>query len=157
MNTIKAYVALGCFPVQDLDEVDEFSPIDEVAKAIVTLSGTGKEFNVFHVYNSHSVEMGDIIYALKDMGYNIDIVDESEFNDRLREMISDENMNQYVSPLINYNMDDDDIRAENDSDNSFTVKALYRLGFKWSLTSTDYIETTMDMLSTFGFFEANPD
>jgi len=149
--------ALGCFPVQDLDEVDEFSPIDEVAKAIVTLSGTGKEFNVFHVYNSHSVEMGDIIYALKDMGYNIDIVDESEFNDRLREMISDENMNQYVSPLINYNMDDDDIRAENDSDNSFTVKALYRLGFKWSLTSTDYIETTMDMLSTFGFFEANPD
>ena len=89
------------------------------------------------------------------MGYNIDIVDESEFNDRLREMISDENMNQYVSPLINYNMDDDDIRAENDFDNSFTVKALYRLGFKWSITSTDYIETSMDMLSTFGFFEAN--
>ena len=71
-------------------------------------------------------------------------------------MISDENMNQYVSPLINYNMDDDDIRAENDFDNSFTVKALYRLGFKWSITSTDYIEKSMDMLSTFGFFEANP-
>ncbi len=157
MNTIKAYVALGCFPVQDLDEVDEFSPIDEVAKAIVTLSGTGKEFNVFHVYNSHSVEMGDIIYALKDMGYDIDIIDESEFAKRLRDMISDEKMNQFISPLVNYNLDDDDIRVENDSDNSFTVKALYRLGFKWSLTSTDYIETTMDMLSAFGFFDINPD
>ncbi len=157
MNTIKAYVALGCFPVQDLDEVDEFSPIDEVAKAIVTLSGTGKEFNVFHVYNSHSVEMGDIIYALKDMEYNIDIVDESEFAKRLRDMISDEKMNQFISPLVNYNLDDDDIRVENDSDNSFTVKALYRLGFKWSLTSTDYIETTMDMLSAFGFFDINSD
>ena len=157
MNTLKAYVTLGCFPVEDLDVEDEFSPIDEVAKAIVTLSGADRKFNVFHVYNSHGVEMGDVIYALKDMGYNIDIVKEAEFTKRLRDMISDEKKNQYISPLVNYNLDDDDIRVENDSDNSFTVKALYRLGFKWSLTSTDYIETTMDMLSAFGFFDINPD
>ena len=37
--------------------------------------------------------------------------------------------------------------------NGFTVKALYRLGFKWSIIDMDYLKKTVEMLKTLGFFE----
>ena len=153
MNTIKAYVTLSCFPADQMAEKDEFSPIDEVARAVVLLSGTGSEFTVFNVYNSHSIELGDIIYTLKDMGFKIDILNDGDFNARLESMIEDESKNTYVSPLVNYNLDDDDIRVENTTSNTFTVTALYRLGFRWSITDEDYIRNSMEMLDMLGFFD----
>ena len=153
MNTLKAYVALGCFPVQEMDEMDEFSPIDEVAKATVLLSGTNREFTVFHAYNSHLVEMGDLIQALNDNDLKVDVVHEREYNDRLKAALADESINSSVSPLVNYKTDHDESIVENDVDNAFTIKALYRLGFHWHITDMDYIDSVILMLKTLGFFE----
>ena len=153
MNTLKAYAVLGCFPVEELYEQDEFSPVDEVARAVVMLSYTPDKFTVFHPYNSHSIEMGDVIDAMNKAGVKVDIVDSHRFEKKLRLAIRDENLNQYMSPLVGYNLEDDDIRVENDADNSFTVRALYRLGFKWPLTSTDYISKSIEMMKTLGFFD----
>ncbi|MBO4799532.1 MAG: SDR family oxidoreductase, partial [Lachnospiraceae bacterium] len=153
MNTLKAYVALGCFPVQEMDEMDEFSPIDEVAKATVLLSGTNREFTVFHAYNSHLVEMGDLVQALNDNDLKVDVVHEREYNDRLKAALADESINSSVSPLVNYKTDHDESIVENDVDNAFTIKALYRLGFHWHITDMDYIDSVILMLKTLGFFE----
>jgi len=153
MNTLKAYVVLGCFPVQDMDEEDEFSPIDEVAKATVLLAGTNREFTVFHAYNSHTIEMGDLVQALNDNGMRLDIVDEKEFNERLHKALMDERINRFVSPLVNYKTDNDENIIENDVDNKFTLKALYRLGFHWHITDNEYIENAIAMLKTLGFFD----
>ena len=153
MNTLKAYSVLGCFPVQELDEVDEFSPIDEVAKATVLLAGTNREFTVFHAYNSHSVEMGDVIRALRDNDLKIDIVDAKEYEERLKSALADETINSYVAPLVNYRTDNDDLSRENDVENRFTVKALHRLGFQWDITGRDYIDNSIAMLKSLGFFD----
>ena len=153
MNTLKAYVVLGCFPVQEMDEKDEFSPIDEVAKATVLLSGTNKEFTVFHAYNSHLIEMGDLVMALNDNGLKVDVVHEKVYKDRLRSALADDSVNSSVSPLVNYKTDNDENICENDVDNTFTIKALYRLGFRWSITDMDYIDSAILMLKTLGFFE----
>lgn len=37
-------------------------------------------------------------------------------------------------------------------ENSFTIKALYRLGFSWPLTGEAYIQRAVDALSTLDFF-----
>ncbi len=153
MNTLKSYVVLGCFPVQEMDERDEFSPIDEVARATVLLSGTNREFTVFHAYNSHTIEMGDLVQALNDNGLRVDVVDEKEFNDRLNKALLDDRINSYVSPLVNYKTDNDENICENDVDNTFTVKALYRLGFHWNITDKEYIDNAIAMLKTLGFFD----
>jgi len=153
MNTLKSYVVLGCFPVQEMDEKDEFSPIDEVAKATVLLAGTNSEFTVFHAYNSHTIRMGDLVQALNDNELKVDVVDEKVFNDRLRMALMDERINRYVSPLVNYNTDNDGDTIDNDVDNEFTVKALYRLGFHWNITDSEYIDNAISMLKTLGFFD----
>ncbi|MCR4762043.1 MAG: amino acid adenylation domain-containing protein [Lachnospiraceae bacterium] len=153
MNTLKSYVVLGCFPVQEMDEMDEFSPIDEVARATVLLAGTNSEFTVFHAYNSHTIRMGDLVQALNDNELKVDVVDEKDFNERLRRALADERINRFVSPLVNYKTDHDERIVENDVDNEFTVKALYRLGFNWNITDREYIDHAIAMLKTLGFFD----
>ena len=152
MNTLRAYVFMKSFPMQEMDFADELSPIDEVARAVILLAGTDSRFTVFHAYNSHEVEMGDIVYALRESGFDIEVVDGDEFDRRLKESVADEEHNQFVAPLVNYNLDDDAIRTENGSRNEFTVKALYRLGFKWSIIDIDYLKKAIEMLKTLGFF-----
>ncbi len=153
MNTLRSYVALGSFPVDEMDVEDEFSPIDEVARAIVLLAGTDKKFTVFHAYNSHSVEMGNIMLAMQQCGIDIDVVEPDEFVRRLRVALADDAVNAFVSPLVNYNLDDAEMRYELESDNRFTVKALYRLGFQWSITELSYLRKAIDMMLLLGFFD----
>jgi hypothetical protein len=119
----------------------------------VLLSGTNKEFTVFHAYNSHLIEMGDLVQALNDNGLKVDVVHEKVYKDRLRSALADDSVNSSVSPLVNYKTDNDENICENDVDNTFTIKALYRLGFRWSITDMDYIDSAILMLKTLGFFE----
>ena len=152
MNTLKAYVFMKSFPIQEMDARDELSPIDEVAKAVILLAGTDNRFTVFHAYNSHNIEMGDIVYALRESGFDIDVINKDAFDIQLKESVADEKHNQFVAPLVNYNLDDDAIRIENETTNDFTVKALYRLGFKWSIIDMEYMKKSIEMLKTLGFF-----
>ena len=45
-----------------------------------------------------------------------------------------------------------DVRVRVASDTSYTVKALYRLGFAWPLTSREYLEKMVDALDERAFF-----
>lgn len=40
-----------------------------------------------------------------------------------------------------------------DADNQYTTQALYRLGFKWSSTSWDYVDRMLVTIGGFGFFD----
>ena len=72
---------------------------------------------------------------------------------QLKAALADESINSSVSPLVNYKTDHDESIVENDVDNAFTIKALYRLGFHWHITDMDYIDSVILMLKTVGFFE----
>ena len=119
------------------------------------LSATPDEFTVFHPYNSHLVEMGDVIEAMNAAGVSVEIVEDDEFEEKLHAALADDRHNQYLSPLVGYSLDDDAIRVENLVDHKFTVKALYRLGFKWSQTDGDYIRLSVEMLKALGFFDVD--
>ena len=153
MNNVKAYAFLQCFPLQFLDETEELSPVDEAARAVLLLAGTERKFTVFHAYNSHSIKLKDIIIVLRKTGFNIDISDEIEFNIKLKKVIADEKMHEFISPLLHYKIDNDENYSDNLFENIFTVKALYKLGFQWSLTDIDYIQKSIEQLKNLGFFE----
>ncbi|MCR5650212.1 MAG: amino acid adenylation domain-containing protein [Lachnospiraceae bacterium] len=153
MNTLRAYAVLGCYPTDALSDMEEMSYIDEAARAVVLLSGTGSEFTVFHAYNGHKVEMGDIIYAMNACGISVSGVPRAEFAERLHDYLGREDVNRYLSTLVNYDLDDDDNLIEIDYDNRFTVNALYRLGLHWTITDMKVLEKMIRSLQTLGFFD----
>ncbi len=155
MRDIRSYSAIGKIPVSLLDEPTEFSPIDETAHMIVTLADTNAYFTVFHAVNSHRVQMGDIIHVANEYGIKIDIVSDEEFDVALKTAMQDEKINLLVSSLIAYNEIDEKLREEIDHDDAFTVKALYRLNCRWSITDENYIRNAIEALDTLGFFEEN--
>ena len=155
MRDIRSYSVIGKFPVSLLDEPTEFSPIDETAHMIVALADTNADFTVFHAVNSHRVQMGDVIYAANEYGIKIDIVSDTEFEVALKNAMLDGDKNLLVSSLIAYNESDEKLYEEIDHNDSFTVKILYRLNCRWSVTDEKYIRNAIKALDTLGFFEGN--
>lgn len=154
MRTLRAYAALGAISVAALDQQVEFSPIDKVAEAVVSLSRTDKRFTVFHATNSHRIEIGDVIQAMNEAGIPVETVTDEVFGKRFRQAMADEKKSSIVSPLIAYQVSDKNtIEFMIGYDNSFTTKALYRLGFKWPMTDTAYLNAAINALMTLSFFE----
>ncbi len=153
MRQIKGYKKLGCFPVDNLDAPVEFSPIDCCAKACLLLVGTPDEFTVFNVNNCHIIHMANIIKVLNSLEMNVNIVNEDEFKHRFMDMLADDNSNQDISGLIAYMNNAGESRRMIESDNHFTVKALYRLGFDWPIIDLNYVKNAIEAVSSLGFFD----
>ena len=153
MRDLKGYSVLHKFPVNSMDIEVDFSPIDEVAKTILLLANTNSKFTVFHSANSHMIQMGDIIYALNGLGFEIEVVSDEEFVKAMTEMMADDKKNMLVSSLISYSSSDKHTHAYISSNNEFTNKALYHLGYKWPITDREYLEKAIESLDTLGFFE----
>ena len=153
MRDLKGYAVLHKFPVNSMDITVDFSPIDEVAKTIILLAKTPKKFTIFHSANSHMVEMGDIIYVLNELGFDIKVVSDAEFLESMKEMMMDDSKSMLVSSLISYSSSDMHTHSFILSDNEFTNKSLYHLGYKWPITDYHYLRNAIESLETLGFFE----
>ena len=153
MRDLKGYVTLHEFPVNNMDVTVDFSPIDEVAKTIILLSKTPQKFTVFHSANSHMVEMGDIIYVLNELGFDINVVPDDEFLETMKKTMMDDSKSMLVSSLISYSSSDMHTHSFIGSDNEFTNKALYHLSYKWPITDYEYLKNAIESLMTLGFFE----
>ena len=157
MRSLRGYFALGKFPISALDETTDFSPIDEVAKTILILATAPKEFTVFHSANSHPVEMGDVIEAMNYCGLRIDNVNDKEFMDAVIDATNDEEKSKKVSALITYTSNDNHTHQYILTDNRFSIKALYRLGYKWPITDREYLIKAIKSLISLEFFERDDD
>lgn len=153
MRTLNAYRTLGEFPMGAMHEPAEFSPIDSTAAAILALAASEGDFTIFHAYNSHRIFMADVIYAMKEYGFDIRIVPDEVFDQTLKDAAGQENKSGAVLGLIAYASDDENRRYELMADNRFTVEGLYRLGYKWPITDDAYLEHAIRALDTLGFFE----
>ena len=155
MKRLKAYKIMRVFPMSLMDEPVEFSPIDCVAETIVRLSQTNEEFTLFLSCNEHYVQMGDVIYAMNNIGFNIDVVSDEEFNKILFSYLEDDKKNDDVSALISYNQDEKKKTVFIGYDSKFTTKALYRIHYRWPIVTEDYIEKSLSALKTLGYFDNN--
>lgn len=153
MRQIKAYIRLGCFPVDRLDVNAEFSPIDAVARAVVLLAGTPDCFTVFHANNCHVIHMANVLEALERSGRRVEIVGEEEFLRRFRQAAGKDGGDMDLAGIIAYLHNDGRRHELIDVDNSFTVKALYRLGFSWPLTDLQYVTQAIQMLDQVLYFD----
>ena len=154
MNTLRAYKILGLVNFGTLAEEIEFSPIDCLAKAVIALAGTPKECICFIPLNPHRALMQDVFSEIRGLGYEIRTADDDELQQALDAALSDSRKNSAVSPLVAYANNSGVQELGLDSLNiSFTLQTLYRLGFSWPETGSEYIRQFIRKLDELSFFD----
>nr|MCR4662242.1 SDR family oxidoreductase [Clostridia bacterium] len=156
MGRLKSFYLLGCVPYTQLDQTMEFSPIDNVATAILKLVSTPDECTVFHSLNHHKIFFADILKTMTDNGLTVTPVEVEKFVARMNEAENDPKIAQVLTSMLAYkgkaNIKPPVIPT---ADTGFTNQILYRKGFQWSVTTFDYISQFLDSLKTLGFFDIN--
>ena len=157
LRTLRGYTAIGAFPMSGMHEGAEFSPIDVTAAAVLKLASTNSMFTVFHACNSHRIYMSDVIYAMNNHGFKINVVSDDEFEKLVNEYASTHEGSEAVSGLIAYTSRGTTRIYELDYVNDFTTQVLYRLGFKWPITDDSYLENAIKALDNLEFFDDEND
>ena len=154
MGRIRVYQMLGCYPYELTDAPMEFSPINEVAKAIVTLSETPQQCCLFHPYNNHYVHFGDVLDELSKVTQGPHQVEAEVFNEAMETAKQDPEKAKRLSSLLAYqDMAHGQKAMMIPAENQYTTQVLYRLGFRWSSTSWDYVDQMLTAIAGFGYFE----
>ncbi|MBR5169909.1 MAG: amino acid adenylation domain-containing protein [Muribaculaceae bacterium] len=154
MGRIKVYNMLGCCPYSMRNKPVEFSPINEVAKAILLLTTAPTDCCVFHPYNIHTQFLGDVLEGLTTVGDGVRFVEQEEFAEAIEQAKEDPVKAKQLSSLLAYqDMAHGQKTTDVKRDNDYTTQVLYRLGFAWSPTSWDYVERMLNAIGGFGFFE----
>ncbi len=155
MKSLAAYLSLGEVPYEVMDALAEFSPIDQVAKAIMLLGRTPDECVTFMPSNNHFFHLGDVLRTLSK-SHPIKMVEREEFLSTLSKALNDPSLSEKASSLLVYqsNKSESDLRllGVESLDNEYTSQVLYRLGFVWDLTGENYIEAFAKKLRALHFF-----
>ena len=153
MRQLRGYKVLGAFPISMMNSPVEFSEIGMTAEAILRLSGTDSKFTVFHPCNNHLVTMADVIYIMQEHGFQIDVVSDAVFQQKLNAAAEDPAFSDAVGGLIAYMNNDTSVtRCMLDASIRYTTEALFRLGFKWPITSPNYLHNMISALDELGMF-----
>jgi hypothetical protein len=154
MGRIRVYNMLGCCPYALRNKRVEFSPIDEVSRALVLLATSPRECVVYHLYNHHSQFLGDVLTGLTKVTGGIRFVEQEEFDQAMARAKDDPQKAKALSSLLAYqDMAHGQKTFDPTRDNDYTTQALYRMDFTFSPTSWDYIERMLTVIGGFGFFE----
>ena len=150
---IKSFVKLDAISKDILDQKIEFTPIDECAKAIVLLAKTSEYDNkIFHLYNHNLIPLKNVVKVLNEYNYNIKILSEEAFRNRILEY--SKNMNDNISAIVN------DFNTTNLSlDYNFSVniksdfsqRILSQLGFNWRNIDNAYLRTIITYMRDIKF------
>ena len=149
---LRAYVVIGMIPYEALDKLFEFSPIDEVAHAIMLLAQTPKECMVFHPSNTHRQFLSDILMGFAEAGITLQRVENEEFQQALEKMMENPDLVTILRPLMAYDMGAGHQTRWIEATNNYTTQVLYRLGFQWPPTAADYVHRFVDTIVGFDFF-----
>lgn len=153
LRSLRGYAAVGAFPMDSMNEGAEFSPIDETAAAVLCLAGTDSRFTVFHACNNHRIFMSDVIYEMRERGFDIKIMPGDRFIETVNAYAAEHETSDAVSGLIAYTSHDEEEFYTIDYDNAFTTEVLYRLGFKWNITDNRYLAKAIEALEGLNFFD----
>ncbi len=151
---LRAYVIIGMVPYEALSEVFEFSPVDDVAHAIMLLATAPKECTVFHPYNIHRPYLADILNGFADSGITLKRVEKEEFQKALDRMMDNPDLVTLLRPLMAYNLSNTHQMRWIESDNYYTTQVLYRYGFQWPSTNRNYVHRFVDTITGFDYFNS---
>lgn len=150
---IKSFINIGALSKELLSQKIEFTPIDECAEAIILLAKT-KEYDnkIFHLYNHNLVTLRYVVNVLKEMNFDLKILNDESFKNKIIEYSREktENVSAIVNDFDTSNLSLDynytvNIRSD------FTQKILKQLGFTWKKVDKEYIEKIIKYMKDVNF------
>lgn len=154
MGRLKSTCLIGCYPYDSMDAPFELSPIDYTAKAILLLAQTPKECTIFHPYNNHSLIMSDLYYEMDRVGLSVRPVENQVYAAALDRAKENPEKAKVLSSFIAYqNAAHGKKTYMVGKSNELTMQVLYRMGFKWPVTSLNYMKRFLLALKGLGYFE----
>lgn len=156
VKRIKAVLEMGVVPEYLSDIYLEFTPIDEAAKAVMTLiSHFREDRNIFHINSTKVVYMERFIDIMAKLGKDIRLVSEEEFL-RLFHRSAKSDSTKYLYETFINDMDKDEKLVYDSNiriDNRFTEHYLNRLGFDWGEIGIDYLQRYIEWFIRIDYFE----
>jgi len=149
---LRAFVIIGMVPYEKLNVRFEFSPIDEVAHAVMLLAQTPEHCVVFHPYNTHQQFLSDVLNGFAQAGIRLKYVESEEFSQRLNTMMDNPDLVTLLRPLMAYDLGGNRKVRNIECTNDYTTQVLYRLGFQWPPTAADYVHRFVDTIMGFDYF-----
>ena len=149
INRLKAFMNIGIVPDYLLDKPLEFTPIDYAAKAVCkVITHPSYRNRVFHLNNYKTISTQKLLKLLKRNGYNIDVLTENEFKERINQIIQDDETNKLLNNLLNdFNRD---LHLDYNNDiivtSNFTVKYLKKIHFRWPKITNKYLIRFAELL-----------
>ncbi len=151
---LRAYVIIGMVPYDALSQTFEFSPIDDVAHAIMLLATSPKDCTVFHPYNIHHPYFADILNGFADAGITLKRVEREEFQEALQRMMDNPDLVTLLRPLMAYNLSTTHQMRWIEPENTYTTQVLFRYGFQWPTTNRNYVHRFVDTITGFDYFNS---
>ena len=151
---LRAYVIIGMVPYEALSQVFEFSPIDEVARAVMLLATSPRACTVFHPYNIHRQFLSDILNGFAAAGISLQFVEKEEFQEALQGMMDNPDLVAQLRPLMAYDLSSTHQMRWIEADNDYTTQVLYRYGFQWPITARSYVRRFVDTITGFDYFKS---
>ena len=149
MGRFKIFNMLGCCPYEQYDQLTEFSPIDETARAIVLLAHTPAECTVFHPYKNHTRLMGDVLSELRRIGTDLRFVEVDEFRAIMQEASADAKKAPMLTRMLAYGNIGGRIVSH---DNEYTSQVLLRLVFRWTEPDSNNVGRMLTAIGPGVFF-----
>lgn len=153
---LKSILEIGAIP-NELENINlEFSPVDQVAKAVKLIIWSDKcENRIFNIYNPNNLVVSDLLDMLEKKNYYIKLMKKDEFT-RLIKEISENTQNQNkVNGIINDFVSDDELIYKYiiKPNNEITCKYLKKLGFTWEKINDIYIYKLIEYMKKVKFIK----
>ncbi|MBR0078786.1 MAG: SDR family oxidoreductase, partial [Synergistaceae bacterium] len=155
LKRFKAFLGLGMIPDYLLGRYVEFTPIDEAAHAVMTITRHfSNEQTVFHIENYKRLLLDNLIVILKKLGYEVAIMEGAVFTKALLQTIKQKEIKYIFEAFIN-DMDTNNRLAFSNLhiDTDFTVQYLKSLGFEWSKIDLEYLKKYMEYFRKKGYWK----
>ena len=152
---LKSFIELGMFPEYLLEHAIELGPVDLCAEAVIKILEYDSNCNVLHIYNSKLLPIKLLVNTMKELGINIEAVDDETMSRKLKEILNDNFKKEILSGII-HDIDSkkrliytSNIRVSYD----FSEKYLEKIGFSWKNIDREYILKYMNYFKGIGFIE----
>ena len=144
-----SYAKLGIIPNYIQKIQLDATPVDYTAKAIYKLLTHPTSKNrIFHLYNHKMVTISRYVKIFKRLKFNIEILPEKEFKDKINTILQNENTKNMLNNIIN-DFDENlhvDYTTDIKINSTFTIKYLRKLNFRWPRISNRYIIRFVNLL-----------
>ena len=120
----------------------EFTPVDYAAKSVVKILTHKTDTNrIFHLNNPKTVSVSRCLRVLSRLGYNVDVLSEKDFINRIDELLKDKHTNTLLKIIIDDFDENTHINYNTEMivNSNFTVRYLRKCFFRWPRITNKYL------------------